>query len=1358
MESYPLEYVLHHVPLMAVLGLLEPEQNEQQDDAEGIGAVRKSLLSALMAKNNASIWDASGKKEAAFFHVTVLDKTHVFPPRKNTRQTPVQHSNLSPLNPASPLHPEGVMTPSWIQRHKETRPSVVVGFYDLWERPAGALDSSVDPLGAPSALNLERERDLILCSEVMEKKRNTTERGIKFAAVVILRYGRFDDPHVDERLAFIRRTCGLDAKALFILFAHSDDLPQFVTSLQRSLYEQSANYYREHDKRIRKKKARIPPIAAARTTSPTSAVIPAGQPPKPLPPVGWHLRYEYKLGVFAEFRQDVEVAIRHYDTTYQLLSELLYAAISQPNGASVVHDFLNPFTPRWSEARTLLDSVNLKICKLQLYTDRPVSALQQLERHISSCKGFPEFVSRGSAEEHRKVSPSISKLGNATGGSFEYWAWVSIQYRVFGELIELATSKIGLRLPYPPPGTVLATSSTTGQGQSFLNTISSTSIHALSGGENAAAQFGPLSATNPSQVVQHAGYYYLVAASCAEERWKEFKQTEKAKASAPPPPPSAAATGSRSGSRVYDSMASPFSPLMSPTQAHSFDLALASEESVDHATLVIELLTKSYEQFKKHRAGRMTLFLASEIARVYEQSGKYEMALKFFERIGKTYRKERWPAVLKDVLRWSSRCAWTLGRWDVVAECLVELLGERMATPGSDGDAEREQVLRELLDVISGSVDGDGGQGLKLAIDMDQIDGFLQCSVQFRKHSTYVGVAAPFQIYLKAAGSKSPPVPLSIARVHVTFSDSRFDHVLTGTDAGAAPPTGVQWIDCTDCALAAAPSIDGRDVWSKTVDLQFQPGMTKVLEGIVTPGEGLDLKILAVSVVVTSGQGALTLAYKISDRAEDTTTRRKWYTAATVADDTGGNRWTMLDGSGEQSVLRVIRKQPNLGIRLVHSPPGLLDEDYGVDVEVVNEEAEDVEAFLDVEFRSSGTDGVDATSQISELSDLNDAGAAPAVNSIDLIYLGIIPAHEKCTRRFRLRCTHTAGERVMYNIVNYRAIQRAGGGGSGPEKATPATHSDLFFRKNEPVRLAFVAPFAPEFTEQAEFGAPFDTGEAGLLSGVAARLELHHARVVALNVVCPGPWEIEVADISFERDKDGRQVAGVHSMQVEAIDNGSAAGGVRVWKAGSVESRGFRVVATVDPTIADVTQLAIGAVKVRWRRLADGTRNADSGHGNTTGYSDGKRWVETSLPLPRLQALHSSVCACIDIPPLICYAEPFTVTYTLCNLSAAVCHVSMTMDVSESFVFGGYKQTQVRLLPLSTTVMTYNCVAIACGRATLPRLRLLVINAGAEGSGDAKDGGGGGGREIVDVRVRGGVDSGVGSGGELVVFVRPIRP
>lgn len=88
---------------------------------------------------------------------------------------PPPHSNLSPLSSESPLHPDGCMTSLWVKKQLET-PSVVVGFYDLWDwgnehggasrpkRETGPLASHIliDPT--------EREKDTALAQEINDRR------------------------------------------------------------------------------------------------------------------------------------------------------------------------------------------------------------------------------------------------------------------------------------------------------------------------------------------------------------------------------------------------------------------------------------------------------------------------------------------------------------------------------------------------------------------------------------------------------------------------------------------------------------------------------------------------------------------------------------------------------------------------------------------------------------------------------------------------------------------------------------------------------------------------------------------------------------------------------------------------------------------------------------------------------------------------------------------------------------------------------------------------------------------------------------------------------------------------------------
>ena len=91
-----------------------------------------------------------------------------------------------------------------------------------------------------------------------------------------------------------------------------------------------------------------------------------------------------------------------------------------------------------------------------------------------------------------------------------------------------------------------------------------------------------------------------------------------------------------------------------------------------------QLYTKAYELFKKHTYGqgqsRLTFYVAYRIAQTYHDSGKFDMAVRFFERIAKTYRKERWGSMLKPILSMWYECARQLGDIDSTVKLLIEMM------------------------------------------------------------------------------------------------------------------------------------------------------------------------------------------------------------------------------------------------------------------------------------------------------------------------------------------------------------------------------------------------------------------------------------------------------------------------------------------------------------------------------------------------------------------------------------------------------------------------------------------------------------------------------------------------------------
>ncbi|KAJ3098966.1 hypothetical protein HDU96_010876 [Phlyctochytrium bullatum] len=128
----------------------------------------------------------------------------------------------------------------------------------------------------------------------------------------------------------------------------------------------------------------------------------------------------------------------------------------------------------------------------------------------------------------------------------------------------------------------------------------------------------------------------------------------------------------------------------------------------------------------------MTLYLASEIARIYEMAGKCEMALTFSGRIKRTYHNESWPMIVRSILEISIRCAKNLALRETAVECPVEMLSEWMTRRDSTGSVfDRDSTI--LRGEETWAKNSDRPSMLRIPLDMDQIHGFLNCNVQFRK-------------------------------------------------------------------------------------------------------------------------------------------------------------------------------------------------------------------------------------------------------------------------------------------------------------------------------------------------------------------------------------------------------------------------------------------------------------------------------------------------------------------------------------------------------------------------------------------------------------------------------------------------
>jgi hypothetical protein len=469
------------------------------------------------------------------------------------------------------------------------------------------------------------------------------------------------------------------------------------------------------------------------------------------------------------------------------------------------------------------------------------------------------------------------------GGSFTYWEWISNQYKIYGDLIDLISSKRQkFPLPFPVPGST---------GNTLLNTVT--------GIGNSNSGFGPYSSVNPLLTVQHPGFYYLVAARAGEERWKRYYH---------------AANGS-SGTEASESL---------PRLA--FKTSLYNESQIDHGSIVIDLLTKAYENFKKLKGVRLPLFLASEIARVYQEIQQYEMALKFYDKISKSYRKESWFTLLAVICHRMKKCAFNTANLHVQLECLVELLHPTI-TPDPNTCAT---VMQEMITLL-------GGRPIGLptpVIDMNTITSFFSCDFCFEHNQGQVLKNHAFQVTLDSLMSISSDV-LRIKYVIIEFSNSDFNYYIINNNESFS-----ELVMCT-AEKRVIVNLSTEPIWAAYATLTFTKESHLILQGSIFATENQHLEATSVSIILDT-LTPLQLKVNFKERSEKNQ-RNRWYSQSTSQEHIS---WSYLPGKGDNWGLRIEQREPKFDLQLEFINPSFVHETTPLLIKATSFETEPVRLII----------------------------------------------------------------------------------------------------------------------------------------------------------------------------------------------------------------------------------------------------------------------------------------------------------------------------------------------------------------------------------------------------------------------------
>ncbi|KAI5310717.1 hypothetical protein KEM55_002994 [Ascosphaera atra] len=385
MDAYPQSYVDHNVPLVCISGLGSTNDSHhgatptllnaypqlrqyglriESDYPTVTGAVAERVLQSILQRDDTHRpWNALYEEENGELlrlHLKKTGRSFILPPlhalssqddsgsSEQTSLAPTPHSPISPLTPSSPTFPDGIMTWQWTAKHQDLVPAAVVNFFPF------TTDQTQASL-----------RDNQLKIEINALKKEWASSGYKTRFFV----GLISDegiPHEDtlDRLAIIRRATGLDTKSLFFLPPNpaGQQIEEYVTTLLLNLHGPVGDYYRDLSKHARRKRNRssVPPPTAPPTG--TSQTLSAQ---------GWNIRYEFKLGVFFEFRQEMEAACRCYESAYDNLFD------------AEVFETIAGWSSRFDDARMLADVLALRIVRCLLWLGQTSAATRAWSAHRS---------------------------------------------------------------------------------------------------------------------------------------------------------------------------------------------------------------------------------------------------------------------------------------------------------------------------------------------------------------------------------------------------------------------------------------------------------------------------------------------------------------------------------------------------------------------------------------------------------------------------------------------------------------------------------------------------------------------------------------------------------------------------------------------------------------------------------------------------------------------------------------------------------------------------------------------------------------------------------------------------------------
>ncbi|GAB2226226.1 hypothetical protein Drorol1_Dr00022027 [Drosera rotundifolia] len=1040
-----------------------------------------------------------------------------------------------------------------------------------------------------------------ICGVIDRIKAVIRPRNIKLV-VIIVQSPSTGDINEDRMLA-LRKHAEIDSKYVVNIFPYED--ADFKHSLQRLaiLFAELINvYYRGEGRHV---KTRIEKKSFISVES--------------------CIRYCFKVAVYAEFRRDWVEALKFYEDAYHIVREMIGTSTRLPAIQRVV------------EIKTVAEQLHFKISTLLLHGGKITEAVLWFRQHCTSYR----------------------KLLGAPEVTFFHWEWMSRQFLVFAELLELSSRTV--------PG--------------FHSLITGVVEKGLTEWE-----FQP-------------AYYYQLASHYLKEKraslelvlstWKGSDEDDVIVESVVP----STYIGQFARLPEQNKNAVATQPISDGEFTH---FIILEGKRFPDSYEIIALLKKSFDVYSSLKAARMSSHCGFQMAKEYFSTGTIETAKQIFESVVHSYRQEGWVALLWEVLGYLRECARLSGSLKEFLEYSLEMAALPVSSDldnqsyrdcgpaGPPSVQRREGIQKEVFSVASGESallpnETDSNPTISatspLDLEIDLVSPLrivLLASVAFHEQAVKPGVSTLVTISLIS----QLPLAMEIDALEVHFNQSECDFTIQNPEKSPSPATSD---DKPQTRLETAPALVlNTSRWSRlTYDVKSrQSGKLECVSIIARFGPRFAICCRAES---PASIGDIPL-WKFEERIEYLPTKDPRLALA------------------GQKAIQVEEPDPLVDVSLDAYGPALVGETFVVPVAItskghavysgelkfnlVDTRGGGLVSPMEIEPHSSDSHHVElvgiSAAENKDESEVVSDDIKKIQLSFGLISVPFLNEGESWSCRLEIKW-HRPKPIMLYVSLGYSPQE--------DDANVPKVHvlKSLQIEGKNPVIVShqLMLPFRcdPLLLSRIKPAAESDK---------PASLPLNEASALIVSARNCTEVPIRVISMSIESDEDAlgsscdvRPAKGDH---VDSVPSTLLSSNEAYKKVFSITPKG-------------TSKARMGTVSLKWRR--------DSGTlDHINGIADG---VVTKHILPDVDVEVSPLIVCLECPPYAVSGDPFTFFVKIRNQTNLLQESKFSLVDSPSFVSCGPHNDTIFVLPKSEYILSYKLVPLASGFLQLPRVAVTSV-------------------------------------------------